>query len=246
MVVGFVPASHEANHAVSDKPFHDLLSNSWPNDTRPRLQANCQQSNWALPGHSDYGLSGDTFSGYTEVPRTVIKKELKLNLPDFEPMEQNWKDYVITLRAALLEVDMSSLLRELETNADNAKNSKILMLQFYKKLKGSALKLFTFRHAETYFMEGGRRIEMLHLLASKFNPMDANSVSQTINKLHDLKLDDSQDLSVYFDSLLDYNMQLSWVKQDMSDKMLLWFAQKQLKASCYKADVESLERFSGS
>ena len=45
VVVGFVPASHEANHAVSDKPFHDLLSDSWPNDTRPRLQANCQQSN---------------------------------------------------------------------------------------------------------------------------------------------------------------------------------------------------------
>ena len=90
-------------------------------------------------------------------------------------------------------------------------------------------------------MEGGRGIDMLHLLASKFNPMDANSVSQTINKLHDLKLDDSQDLSVYFDSLLEYNMQLSWVKQDMSDEMLLWFAQKQLKTSRYKTDVESLE-----
>ena len=83
------------------------------------------------------------------------------------------------------------------------------MVQLYKKLKGSALKLFTSQHAETYYMEGGAGIEMFHLLASKFNPMDANSVSQTINKLQDLKLDDSQDLSVYFDSILDYNMQLS-------------------------------------
>ena len=83
------------------------------------------------PGHSYYGLSGDTFSGYTEVPRTVIKKELKLNLPDFDPMKQNWKDYAITLHAALLEVDTSSLLRELETNADNGNNSKILILQFF-------------------------------------------------------------------------------------------------------------------
>ena len=118
---------------------------------------------------------------------------------------------------------------------------KFLYFSFSKKLKVSALKLFTSRHAETYYMEGGRGIEILYLLASKFNPMDANSVSQTINKLHDLKLDDSQDLSVNFDSLLDYNMQLSWVKQDMSDEMLLWFAQKQLKASRYKMDVESLE-----
>ena len=101
-------------------------------------------------------------------PPLVVKDATKLNIPVFNDKKTTWTNYAPKLRAALLECNMSFLLTEESTNASNASQSKELMLQFYKKLEGSAATLFSSMESEQYYMEGGRGIEILRLLASTF------------------------------------------------------------------------------
>ncbi len=117
------------------------------------------------------------------------------------------------------------------------------MLELYKKLEGSAALLFHSMSAEQYYMEGGRGIEMLLLLASTFNPMDDEAVHNLIQKLHETTLFDSQDLSVYFDTISDINSQLSWVGQSFPSAYLVQIAITQLSKSRFQKDIASLQLF---
>ena len=91
-------------------------------------------------------------------------------------------------------------------------------------------------------MEGGRGIEMLRELATKFNPMDANSTCILLSELESLKLQDHQDLGVYFGSMLDIAKKLGWHGQNVTDEYLVHLAMSQLgKESRYKSDIEMLQ-----
>ena len=202
------------------------------------------------PGHPNHfynGFAPQVFSPPVyPVPSSapvVVKDALKLNIPIFNDKKSTWAAYAPKLRAALLECNMSHLLYAENTNATNAAQSKELMLQFYKKLEGSAAKLFSSMESEQFYMEGGRGVEMLHLLASTFNPLDDEAVREIIKQINNFELDDSQDLSTYFDALTDWNSQLSWVGQSFPMAYLVQVAVAQLSKSRFAASIKQLQFF---
>jgi hypothetical protein len=71
--------------------------------------------------------------------------------------------------------------------------------------------------------------------------MDNNAIQNIISSMQALVLLDTEDLSVYRDKLENYNLQLSWVNQDMSSSFLVHLAQTQLSKSRYKHDIEALQ-----
>jgi len=178
-----------------------------------------------------------------DITPVVVKDAPKFSLPAFDNKKMTWSDYARKLRAALVECEMSYLLTETETNPSNAKHSKQLMLEFYKKLEGSAAKLFDSMEAMNYYMDGGRGIEMLLLLASTFNPMDADAIKDLILKLTNLECSASQDLSSYFDEITDINSQLSWVGQSFPVPYLLQLATGHLEKSRFAAHMTTLKTF---
>jgi len=176
-------------------------------------------------------------------PPIVVKDASKLNIPIFNDKKTTWATYAPKLRAALLECNMSFLLTEESTNITNATQSKELMIQFFKKLEGSAAKLFTSMEAEQYYMEGGRGIEMLRLLASTFNPLDDEAIREIIKNVNAHVLADLEDLSSYFDAIMDWNAQLSWVGQSFPTAYLIQLAVSQLSKSRFAKMLESLQFF---
>jgi hypothetical protein len=174
-------------------------------------------------------------------PVTVIKEVKKLSLPHFDPVKTNWTSFAMKLHASLIECDMAYLLREPSTNHFNSAHSKELMLELFKKLQGSALRLFTSLSAQQYYLEGGRGIEMVRALVNKFHPLDDNAIQNIISSMQTLTLLDTEDLNIYRDKLENYNLQLSWVGQDMSPSFLVHLAQTQLGKSRYKNDIEVLQ-----
>jgi len=171
----------------------------------------------------------------------VIKEAKKLSLPHFAPSKLSWSSFAMKLHAALIECDLAYLLRENCTNTFNAIHSKELMLELFKKLQGSAIALFTGMPAQRYYLEGGRGIEMVKALVNKFHPMDNRAIQNIISSMQSLSLGDLEDLSVYRDKLENFNLQLSWVSQEMSPLFLVYLAQSQLGKSRYKADIEALQ-----
>jgi hypothetical protein len=95
--------------------------------------------------------------------------------------------------------------------------------------------------SQQYYLEGGHGIEMVKALVNKFHPMDNNAIQNIISSMQALVLLDTEDLSVYRDKLENYNLQLSWVNQDMSPSFLVHLAQTQLRKSRYKDDIEALQ-----
>jgi hypothetical protein len=57
------------------------------------------------------------------------------------------------------------------------------MLEFFKKLQGSALSIFTGMNAQNYYLEGGHGIKMIHALVNKFHPMDNRAIQNFIESM---------------------------------------------------------------
>jgi hypothetical protein len=115
------------------------------------------------------------------------------------------------------------------------------MIQLFKKLQGTAISLFNSLKAQHYYLEGGQGIEMIQALVNKFHPMDNRAIHTIISSMQSLTLADTEELSVYKDKLENYNLQLSWVGQEMSPFFLVFLAQSQLGKSRYKKDIEALQ-----
>ncbi len=64
---------------------------------------------------------------------------------------------------------------------------------------------------------------------------------ELVSSMQSLELLDSEDLCVYKDKLENYNLQLSWVGQEMSPSFLVFLAQSQLGKSRYSKDIEALQ-----
>ena len=202
------------------------------------------------PAYPPFGISPGPHLHPMAIPVTpqditpvVVKDAPKFSIPVFDDKKTAWSDYTRKLCAALVECDMSYLLTAIETNHSNAKHSKQLMLEFYKKLEGSAAKLFSSMEAMDYYMDGGRGIEMLLLLASTFNPMDADAIKDLILKLQNLQCLDTQDLSSYFDDITDINSQLSWVGQSFPIPYLIQLATGHLNKSRFATYMATLQVF---
>jgi len=170
-------------------------------------------------------------SSVNYVGPVMIKEEKKLTIPQFDPAKLSWSSFAMKLHASLIGCDLRYLLRESSTNEANAAHSKELMLELFKKLQGSAINLFTGLTAQRYYLEGGRGIEMIKALVDKFHPMDERAIQTIISSMQSLTLVDTEDLSVYQDKLENYNLQLSWVGQEMSPSFLVYLAQSQLSKS---------------
>ena len=111
------------------------------------------------PAYPPFGQSPGPYVPPLAIPVTprhltlvVVKDAPKFSIPVFDDKKTTWSDYTRKLRAAQVESDMSYLLTEAETNPSNAKHSKQLMLEFYKKLEGSATKLFSSMEAMNFYM----------------------------------------------------------------------------------------------
>jgi hypothetical protein len=136
---------------------------------------------------------------------------------------------------------MAYLLQEPQTTASNAAHSKELMLELFRKLQGTAPNLFTSLNSQHYYLEGGRGIEMVKALVNKFHPLDDGAVQQIITSMQSLELHNHEDLSVYKNKLENFNLQLSWVGQEMSPSFLVFLAQSQLSKSCYAKNIMALQ-----
>ena len=90
-------------------------------------------------------------------------------------------------------------------------------------------------------MEGGRGIEMLHLLAATFNPMDSNKRRTLLIKLISATLPDDMELLEFINSLKDTNMQLAWCGTGMPEDLLVDIAMHRLESSHYKRDVDQVQ-----
>jgi hypothetical protein len=71
--------------------------------------------------------------------------------------------------------------------------------------------------------------------------MDDRTIQEIISSMQSLVLADTEDLSAYRDKLKNYNLQLSWVGQEMSPSFLVYLAQSQLGKSRYKDDIASIQ-----
>jgi hypothetical protein len=61
--------------------------------------------------------------------------------------------------------------------------------------------------------------------------------------MQNLTLADTEDLSTYWDKLENYNLQRSWVSQEMSPSFIVYLAQSQVSKSHYQKDIEALQLF---
>jgi hypothetical protein len=78
-------------------------------------------------------------------------------------------------------------------------------------------------------MEGGRGIEMLHLPAAKFNPVDSNKHRSLLIKLISATLPEEMKLLEFINLLKDANMQLSWCGTGMPEDLLVDIAMHRLE-----------------
>jgi hypothetical protein len=145
------------------------------------------------------------------------------------------------LHASLIECDMAYLLQEPQTTTSITAHSKELMLELFRKLQGTTLNLFASLNSQHYYLEGGHRIEMVKVLVNKFHPLDDGAVQQIIASMQSLELPDYEDLSAYKNKLENFNLQLSWVGQEMSPSFLVFLAQSQLGKSRYAKDITALQ-----
>jgi hypothetical protein len=136
------------------------------------------------------------------------------------------------LHASLIECNLAYLLREQAANHLNGIHSNELTLELFKKLQGSALSMFTSMAAQHYYLKGRRGIKMVKALVNKFHPLDNNAIHSIISSMQSLELMDTEDLCLYKDKLENYNLQLSWVGQEMSPSFIVHLAQTQLGKSC--------------
>jgi hypothetical protein len=104
----------------------------------------------------------------------LVQDKVKFTLPTFDSSKMEWSDYATKNWTALCKCNMSYILSDPATNSTIAKHSKELCLELYEKLTSPALPLLKSLAAQDYYMEGGHGIEMVHLLAATFNPMDSN------------------------------------------------------------------------
>jgi hypothetical protein len=170
----------------------------------------------------------------------LVWDKTKFTLPTFDNSKMEWSNYATKIRAALCKCNMSYLLSDPATNSSNAKHSKELCLELYDKLTGPSLQLFKSLAAQDYYMEGGRGIEMIHLLAAMFNPMDSNKHRSLLLKLISATLPEDTELLEFINTLKDTNMQLSWCGTGMPEDLLVDIAMHRLENSRYKRDVEQL------
>jgi hypothetical protein len=61
--------------------------------------------------------------------------------------------------------------------------------------------------------------------------MDDRAIKNIITSMQTLTLADNKDLNVYHDKLKNFNLQLSWVSQEMRRSFLVYLAQSQLGKS---------------
>jgi hypothetical protein len=159
----------------------------------------------------------------------LVWDKTKFTLPTFDNSKMEWSNYATKIRAALCKCNMSYLLSDPATNSSNAKHSKELCLELYDKLTGPSLQLFKSLAAQDYYMEGGRGIEMIHLLAAMFNPMDSNKHRSLLLKLISATLPEDTELLEFINTLKDTNMQLSWCGTGMPEDLLVDIAMHRLE-----------------
>ncbi len=203
------------------------------NSSVPQVSAGCQVSSFSASSRSS------SPSDHTK-EHLLVRDKTKFTLPTFDNSKMEWSDYATKIRAALCKCNMSYLLSEPATNSVNAKHSKELCLELYDKLTGASLQLFKSLAAQDYYMEGGRGIEMIHLLAATFNPMDSNKRRTLLLKLISATLPEDMELLEFINVLKDTNMQLSWCGTGMPEDLLVDIAMHRLESSRYKRDVDQL------
>jgi hypothetical protein len=125
-------------------------------------------------------------------PPSVECKQQKI--PTFDPQNMSWKNFSMKLHVAPFDRDMDYLMTETSTIGYNYVHSKELMVELYKKLKGSALDLFSSLNAQHYYLGGGHGIEMIKALVDKFYPLDNGTIQSSMSSMQNLQLSDSEDL----------------------------------------------------
>lgn len=104
-------------------------------------------------------------------PSVECKQQKKISPPTFDPQNMSWQNFSMKLHVAPFDQDMDYLLTETSTIGYNYVHSKELMVELYKKLKGSALDLFSSLNAQHYYLGGGHGIEMIKVVVQWHHPI---------------------------------------------------------------------------
>jgi hypothetical protein len=235
------PPPYQACTSPQDtSTFVPITSVNQVGSSSPILDMNFDESPPFFSQNVGHREAGCQISSSSTSP-VVIKEAKKLRIPAFDPAKISRSSFAMKLHASLIKCDLGYLLCEPSTNSMNTAHSKELMLELFKKLQGSAINLFTGISAQWYYLQGGRGIEMIKALVDKFHPMVDRAIQSIISSMQSIALADTEDLSTYRDKLENYNLQLSWVGQEMSPSFLVYLAQSQLSKSRYQKDIESLQ-----
>jgi len=117
--------------------------------------------------------------------------------------------FYLKVMMALHKYKMESLLITSATVAENCTLSSKLCYKLYKKLHGLALVPFNLIDAWSYYLQGGRGIEILQVLKYKLNSLTFKHICALQAKLQKLALAPHQDLDDFVNELHDINMMLN-------------------------------------
>ena len=164
----------------------------------------------------------------------TMTKDKEFSLPKWDLKEMKWSEfYSVTI--ALHKYKMESLLGASAMVAENCTLSSKLCYELYEKLHGLALAPFNLIDAQSYYLQGGRGIEMLQALKYKFNSLTFEHICALQEKLQKLVLAPHQDLDDFDNELHDINMMLNEANppQGYSELQLVNMVLHQLQASHY-------------
>jgi len=136
------------------------------------------------PVHPDPTFAAHTLD-HTNIDRryfapNVLQTEKKLVFPAFDGVKPVFQEWFMKVQNQLMKTGQDYLLQETETDALNFRDSKAVAIELFDKLTVSALQLFSSVRKHRHYVLGGRGIEMLHILAQKFNPLDLDAVDRRV------------------------------------------------------------------
>jgi len=158
--------------------------------------------------------------------------------PVFEGINPAFPEWLLSVQNQILKVNQGYLLRESETNAFNHQDSQVVAMDFFDKLTGAALHLFSSTQKYDHNVIGGRGIEMLQLLNRTF--MNKNFVGDLFRDLHSLKLGDTGDLFIFRRKVEDICSRFALVNQCPPKSFLVHQVQNILKTSRYRPTLLDL------
>ena len=234
--------SHSSQHAASFHAPHGSAHASHSHHSNPSLHSTAMGAGFH-PGHSYHSIppvppaASNVY--YISSPEPVEQEE-KFKLPEYDPSKMKFLHFSSKILVALMKKNKGYLLYETETTPQNQKDSLMLALELYDKVRGSARLPFSSLQAQHDLLLPGKGVEMPRILANKFHKVTTASIRKLENKLNNIELADSVELSDFINEIQDINAQLTWSNQGLTSDWLFDLVLEALRQSRYAGAIKTL------